>query len=147
MRESQYEGVLKLNRRTFRRRTGIYPETFLDMLKILQDREGQKKRSGRPAALSLGDQLLLTLEFWREYRTFFHMGQAWGLDETTVQRTIERVEDALLSSGQFTLPGKKALKDETQVWAAVLVDVTEVPCERPQKNKNSGTAGRKSVTP
>ena len=146
MRESQYEGVLKLNRRTFRRRTGIYPETFLDMLKVLEDRERQKKRSGRPAALRLGDQLLLTLEFWREYRTFFHMGQAWGLDETTVQRTIERVEDALHSSGQFTLPGKKALKDETQVWATVLVDVTEIPCERPQKNKNSGTAGRKSGT-
>lgn len=59
------------------------------------------------------------------------MGQAWGVDETTVQRTIERIEDALLSSRQFTLPGKKALRDETQVWAAVLVDVTEVPCERP----------------
>ncbi|WP_233554389.1 transposase family protein [Deinococcus cavernae] len=97
--------------------------------------------------MSLGDQLLLTLEFWREYRTFFHLGQAWGLDETTVQRTIERVEDALLSSGQFSLPGKKALRADTHVWTAVLVDVTEIPCERPQKNKSSGTAGRKSGTP
>ncbi len=147
MRESQYEGVLTLNRRKFRRRTGVYPETFLSMLEALQQRELKKKRSGRPAALSLGDQLLLTLEFWREYRTFFHMGQAWGLDETTVQRTIERVEDALLASGQFTLPGKRVLKDETQVWAAVLVDVTEIPCERPQKNRRHGTAARKSATP
>ncbi|MEH2211389.1 MAG: transposase family protein [Nostoc sp.] len=25
------------------------------------------------------DQLLMTLEYWREYRTYFHIGQSWGV--------------------------------------------------------------------
>jgi len=34
------------------------------------------KLSMRP--LSLENQLLLTLDYWREYRTYFHIGQSWG---------------------------------------------------------------------
>lgn len=135
MQVNQFENVLKLNRQTFRRRTGLYPEVFLAMLDVLQERETSKKRTGRPPALSLGDQLLLTVEFWREYRTYFHLGQTWGIDETTVQRTVERVEDTLQASGKFTLQGKKALQDDGNVWTAVLVDATEIPCERPKKTK------------
>jgi hypothetical protein len=30
----------------------------------------------------------------------------WGVDETTVLRTVVEVEDALLGSGQFSLPGR-----------------------------------------
>ena len=48
----------------------MYPETFAEMEAVLIEREGRKKKSGRPAALSVTEQLLMTLEFWREYRTF-----------------------------------------------------------------------------
>nr|WP_304524156.1 transposase family protein [Deinococcus betulae] len=54
---------------------------------VLVEREAAKKKSGRPAALSPAEQLLLTLEFWREYRTFAHLGDDWGVHETTVQRS------------------------------------------------------------
>ncbi|WP_229776724.1 transposase family protein [Deinococcus ruber] len=91
---------------------------------VLHDREADKGRSGRPSAAPEPAISLLrhraitikrrepwprsiTLEFWREYRTSFHLGQVWGIHETTVLRTVVRVEDALLRSGGFSLPGKR----------------------------------------
>jgi len=105
-----------------------------------------KKKPGRPAALELGEQLMLALEFWREYRTYFHLGQDWGVHETTAQRTVERVENALVTSRRFALPGKRSLVSDTQVLKAIVVDVSEVPCERPKKSSGTGTAARKNAT-
>lgn len=50
-------------------------ETFAEMESMLQDREANTGKSGRPPALPMGAHLLLTLEFWRKYRTFFHLDQ------------------------------------------------------------------------
>ena len=47
---------------------------------------------------------------------------------------MERVEAALLASQRFSLPGKRSLITEEVVQNAVLVDVSEVPCERPKKS-------------
>ncbi|WP_281255917.1 hypothetical protein [Deinococcus hopiensis] len=41
-----------MNRKPFRRRTGVYPATFAEKEEVLALREGQKK-SGRPAAPSV----------------------------------------------------------------------------------------------
>ncbi len=142
----KYEQALGLNGADFRRRTGVDLETFSEMKAVLHDREASKRKSGCPPALPSGAQLLLTLEFWREYRTYFHLGQAWGMPETTVLRTVVRVEDALLQSGRFSLPGKRALRDAGTVFTAVVVDVSEVPCERPKKSSRTGTAGKRSAT-
>ncbi len=56
------------------------------------------------------------------------------------------MERALMDSGQFRLPGKKALLEPEMEWEVILVDATETAVERPQKNKNVSTAGRKSAT-
>ena len=146
MTASKYEQALRLNGTDFRRRTGVDPETFAEMEAVLHNREASKRKSGRPPALPVGAQLLLTLEFWREYRTFFHLGQAWGMHETTVFRTVVRVENALLQSGYFSLPGKKSVRDAGTVLTAVVVDASEVPCERPKKSSRTGTAGKRSAT-
>ncbi|MGI8747600.1 MAG: transposase family protein [Deinococcus sp.] len=147
MNHERLERTLKMNRKQFKRRTGIYPETFAAMEAVLVGREASKKKSGRPAALSPGSQLLLTLEFWREYRTYAHLGDDWGIHETTVQRTVERVEATLIASEQFSLPGKKVLKDAQTVYELIVVDASEVPCERPKKTSDGGTAERKSAIP
>ena len=60
------------------------------------------------------------------------MALDWEVDETTVRRTVERVEDSLLASGQFSLPGRKALPEDLSL-EVVVVDVSETPCERPKK--------------
>ena len=102
------------------------------MLEVLRTRETQKKKRGRTPALCLEDQLVLTLSFWREYRTHFHLSEDWHVDESTVRRTVERVEDALIKSSKFTLPGRKALRDH-HLLEVVVVDVAESPIERPKK--------------
>ncbi len=147
MSHERLERTLKMNRTRFKRRTGIYPETFAEMETVLVKREATKKKSGRPAALSPGDQLLLTLEFWREYRTFAHLGDDWGVHETTVQRTVGRVEAALIASEQFRLPGKKVLKEAENVFQIIAVDAAETPCERPKKSSGAGIAARRNGTP
>ncbi len=84
--------------------------------------------------LSVEDQLLLVLEYWREYRTQFHIGTSWGLSESAVCRLIQKVETLLLNSGKFRLPGKKQLYQNAYTWSVVAIDVTESPIERPKKN-------------
>jgi len=102
---------------------------------------------GRPPTLSRADQLLMTLIYWREYRTQFHIAGTYGVSESTVCRTINQVEDALMRSGEFKLPGKKALKPSDTLIEVVLVDVGEQPIERPKKNKKNTTAAKRSDTP
>jgi Helix-turn-helix of DDE superfamily endonuclease len=85
------------------------------------------------------------LQFWREYRTHHHLSLDWEVDESTVRRTIERVENALIKSGKFSLPGRKALRDNAD-FEVIVVDVAESPVERPQKNNDAITAARKSGT-
>ncbi len=65
---------------------------------------------GRPPKLSRADQLLMTLMYWREYRTQFHIAGSYGISESAVSRAIKKVEDVLIRSDQFHLSGKKVLK-------------------------------------
>lgn len=146
MAHERFERVMELNRKQFKRRTGVYPETFTKMEQALQEWQVSKKRSGRPPARTIGEQLLLTLEFWREYRTLSHLAEDWDIHESTAQRTIERVENALINSGKFALPGRKATLEMRTEWTALLVDVAEVPCERPKKNSEPTTAEKRSAT-
>ncbi len=129
---SQTERSLRLPSEKFKRKLGVKRQTFEKMLEVLQRREERKEKRGRTPALCLEDQLILSLSFWREYRTHFHLSEDWGVDESTVRRTLERVEDALISSGEFSLPGRKALRDE-HTLEVVVVDIAESPVERPKK--------------
>jgi hypothetical protein len=132
----------------FKRLTGVRPATFLDMCDAL---EKHLPSGGRPPTLCLQDRLLLTLMYWREYRTEAHIAQTYGVSESTVSRTIRAVEDALMRSGRFRLPGKKALlkkalaRSDAQ-YRVVVVDATECPVERPKKSSAGATAARRSAT-
>ncbi|QLQ32223.1 MAG: transposase family protein [Candidatus Thiothrix singaporensis] len=55
--------------------------------------------------MSLADQLLLTLGYWREYRTLFHLGVAYGVHESTAQRIVTRTEQRLLAAQALTGSG------------------------------------------
>ena len=128
----------------FKRLTGVRPATFLDMCEALEKHLSSR---GRKPKHCLEDRLLLTLMYWREYRTHAHIGQTYGLSESAVCRTIHTVEEALMRSGQFTLPGKKALTKSDLSFEVVVLDATECPVERPKKNSGAVTAARRSVTP
>ncbi len=145
MRHDEVEG---LSPGQFKRLTGVKRETFERMLSVLKQSEQQKKRSGRPSKLFLADQLLLTLMYWREYRTQFHIAKSYGIHEANANRIIRKVEGALAASGALKLPGKRAVRTDQGVEISfVIVDVTETPIEKPKKSSAAVTAGRKRGTP
>ena len=92
------------------------------------------------------DQLLLTLSYWREYRTLFHIATEYGLHESTACRIMVKIEDALISSGRFSLSPRDTLLEEGPRHAVVMLDATETPVERPKKNSAGTTAARRSGT-
>jgi hypothetical protein len=140
----RYATIQHLKPAEFKRLTGVQPDTFTQMVSVLR---AASNTFGRPAKLSVEDQLLLTLMDWREYRTQFHIAQTYAVSEATVCRTIIKVENALVQSGQFRLPGKKALTASDTLIEVVLLDATESPIERPQKNSDTPTVARKSAIP
>jgi hypothetical protein len=139
----RYETVKLLRDDEFRRCTGVTRDTFDKMLRIITR---DLREFGRPPKLNRADQLLMTLMYWREYRTEFHIGLTYGVSEATVCRTIKKIEDVLVKSGEFRLPGKKVLKESETVIEVVLVDVSEQPIERPKKSNDGITAARRSDT-
>ena len=138
----RYETIKHLKATDFKRLTGVQRETFDLMLKAF---EKGLRDFGRPTQLNRADQLLMTLMYWREYRTEFHIAQSYGISESTVCRTIQKVENVLVRSGKFRLPGKKALQASDTVFEVILVDVSEQPIERPKKAKNGITAAKRSA--
>ena len=140
----RYETVQALKDEDFKRSTGVQRETFETMLEVVK---AGMRDFGRPAKLSRADQLLMTLMYLREYRTEFHIGLTYSVSEATVCRTIRKVEDVLVKSKQFHLPGKKVLEPSETVIEIVLVDATEQPIERPKKSNAGITVAKRSVTP
>lgn len=139
-----YEDVRNLKLGDFKRLCGVTKETFSAMCEVVSEHKQQTRR-GRKSNLSIENQVLLTLSFWREYRTLFHLGSDWGLHESNVSRLVRRIEDILIKSGKFSLPGKKRLL-ETEALKYTIIDVTEREIERPKKNSGDFIRVRKSGT-
>lgn len=127
----RYIDIQKLTDIQFKRLTGISWSTFNIMLNELKLHVPTK---GRPCILDLEDQLLLSLNYWREYRTLFHVGVSYGVSEPTASRIVRHVEDCLINSNLFNL-NKKIPKGEGLDWNVVIVDATEISIQRPKKTK------------
>jgi hypothetical protein len=142
-----YQKLSKLKDELFRRKTGIKRKTFERMTKILKETEFTKKKlGGKPNKLYMEERLLMWLEYMREYRTYFHTGASWGISESACFRNCVWIEDVLIESKEFSLPKRTApLKSEREI-EVVVVDATESPIERPQKNKGNTTRERKRDT-
>ena len=146
MTESKYQRAQKLKDEEFKLLVGVNRQTAEDMKKTLQEAyDAKHRRRGRHSKLPVEDMLMLTLEYWRQYPTLFELGFEFGLAKSSVHGIIVWVEDVLVKSNLFKLPGKKALlcNDDIEI---VLVDVTESPIERPQKNKSNTTQAKRKST-
>lgn len=141
-----YERLKQLTPPAFKRRCGVGRETFYQMVNALRPHLDRTGRRGGQCKLSVEDQLLIALEYWREYRTYFHIAESWGISESTVCRIVQKVETKLLESGKFRLPGKKQVYQNVLSWKVLVVDVAETPIERPKKNRNAITAVKRSGT-
>jgi hypothetical protein len=144
---NKFDSVKSLSNDEFRRLTGVKKETFQKMSEILHQKSLEKKsRGGRDTKLGIEDMLLMTLEYLREYRTYFHIGQAYGISESNSYKIIKWVEDTLIKSGVFSLPGRKALLKSDIHYEVVLIDASESPIQRPKKNKKDSTLEKRKDT-
>jgi len=142
-----YNQIENLDSESFRRLTGVKRSTFDKMVDILRVSDIEKKsRGGRKNKLIIEDQLLMALEYLREYRTYFHIGHSYGVSESTAFKTVKWVENTLIKHPDFSLPGKKALVKSDMEYDVILVDATESPIERPKKTKKTTIqAKRRSI--
>jgi transposase len=144
----KYGSIKGLEEEKFRRLTGVKRSTFEKMLVILSEADKQKKaKGGRKSKLSLEDRLLMALEYIREYRTYFHVSQSYGVSESTCYETIKWIENTLIKHPDFALPGRKALLKSDMAYELVLIDATETPIERPKKDKNISTLEKRNAIP
>ncbi len=131
---SYFEHIKNLKPTEFRRLTGVKPETFAKMIEILDIAERKlHQRRGRKSKLCLEDRLLLTLEYWREYRTIFSLANSYKIAESSANKAIHWVEDVLSKAPEFKLPGRRALQNSELEFEVFVVDATETPIERPKK--------------
>ncbi|ACP21072.1 hypothetical protein Aasi_1911 [Candidatus Amoebophilus asiaticus 5a2] len=136
----KYEQTKELEEEKFRRLTGIKRPTFDKMIAILNQANIQKRtRGGRKHKLCMEDQLLMALEYLREYRTYFHIAQSYGISESSAYKGIKWIENTLIKHPAFALPGRKALRKSECGYEVILIDATESPIERPKKSKDTFT--------
>lgn len=134
-----YARLKELKAELFKRLIGVKLDTFKGMLQECESYHKKKKsRGGKPNKLSVSTQILLMLEYYREYRSMAHMAFDYEVSESTVSRIIKEIESVLLQSGKFSLPSKKALYEDDGIELEyILIDATECPIERPKKSKES----------
>ena len=143
----KYTTIKELEGEKFRRLTGVKRGTFDKMIEIIRESDQKKKaRGGRKNKLSLEDRLLMALEYIREYRTYFHVSQSYGVSESTAYETIKWIENTLIKHPDFALPGRKALLKSDMEYELVLIDATETPIERPKKDKSTSIRARRKNT-
>ena len=130
----KYDQIEEFSDEQFRRLTGVKRNTFKKMVEILREADQKKKRrGGRKSRLSIEDQLLMALEYIREYRTYFHIATSYGVSESVAYKIVRWIEDTLIKDSLFALPGRKALLKSDMEYEVVLIDASESPIERPKK--------------
>lgn len=145
-----WEKVSKLHGKKFRRYTGIQRSLFEKMLDVLILAKSAKRKhptKGLSSSLSIENQLLITVLYWREYRDQSHTAVDYEVSQSTISRTITDTENILLRSGQFSLPGKKSLRSKDSAYEVTIIDVMETPTERPKKNKSQSIAEKRNAIP
>jgi hypothetical protein len=95
----KYENIKNHKEEAFKQVTGVSPGTFDAMLEVIKAayEETHKKHNGRHRKLSREDMLLMTLEYYKEYRTLECLGASYGIRKPNVSKTIRWVEEALIS--------------------------------------------------
>ena len=136
--------IKKLRAGDYQRLFGVKKETFDKMMEILEKSYVEKHRKGgKPPKLTVLDKLIITLQYYREYRTMEHIAFDYGVYKSTICDAIHWVEEVLVKEKVFHLPSKNQIAEDETV-KNVAVDVTEVEIERPQKNKKNIIQERKN---
>jgi hypothetical protein len=149
MKINNFERLTSLPEAHYQAIFGVTKPTFDKMLEVLETANAlERKKGGRKAPkLTILDRLVITLGYWREYRTYTHIAFDYGVSKSEIGKMVLWTEDTLIKSGAFSLPSKRELLRENPKREAVAADVTEQPIERPKRGRKIGTPARKNATP
>ena len=141
------ERIKKLKNEEYQELFGVKKDTFYKMLDILNDKYAElHKQGGKNPKLTVLDKLIITLRYYREYRTMKNIAFDYAVVKSTICDSINWVEQTLVKDGTFSLPKKRQLLEDNIEVETVLVDATECEIKRPKKNKKNGTLEkRKSI--
>jgi hypothetical protein len=128
----------------FKRLFGISPHQFEIIFQKVQPLweatlKKEYKRRGRDYKLGLEDMILMLLLYFRSYITQLFIGYLWSIDDSRVCRIIKKLEPILAEV--MKIQKEKHLKKEDVEF--LLIDATEQPCERPQKDQKVYYSGKK----
>lgn len=124
---------------------GIKFEFFETILGKVQQKENEYlldnplSNRGLEGEFSLPNQLLLTLEYLRQYPTFLSLGFSYGISESYANKIFHKIRPILADIVGLKNPDKLKYKDLKKV----IIDVTVQPVERPQKNQELQYNGSK----
>ena len=106
---------------------GVEKYVFDRLLRLLEvaDAYQRKSTAGRKSKLSVLDKLVITLMYWREYRTYRHIAFDYGVGKTQIGDAVLWVENTIIASGLCNLKSARELRDNPSKIKIAIVDVTE----------------------
>lgn len=137
----RWQTIKNQNEEQFKRLVGVKPATFEKMVSEAKriSKIGTKKIAGKKRGpkekLNWYDKVLMMLMYYREYRTFAHVGSSYNISEAQCWRIVTTMEQWLIKSHLFHVPGRRKLTQSDMDWEVAIVDVSEHPIERPKKNR------------
>ena len=133
-----YTETVVLSDSQFKRLTGVSRPVFNLMVNSVNEAVAARlTKRGNISKFSVEDQILIMLEYYREYRTYYHMASTYKVHESSIARIVNKTEAILIKDKRFNLPGKKVLESGSGIQiSAIIVDATEIAIQRPKKSKN-----------
>jgi hypothetical protein len=127
---------------------GVEKYIFDRLLRLLEvsDTFQRKSTAGRKPQISVLDKLVMTLQYWREYRTYRHIAFDYGVGKSTIGDAVIWVENTVIKSGFCNLKSTRELRENNSKIKIAIIDVTEQEIERPKRGRKIGTPARKSGT-
>jgi len=138
--------VEKLSRRpaTFRRLTGVDVTLFQEMCEkirpLWEKRRDNFEYGGRPHSLyGLENHLLVLLLYYRCYVTYEFLSCLFDSHETTVMRSVKRIEKIAVQVVHIE-KNREMTKEDVEY---LIPDATEQPVQRPKKGQKKFYSGKK----
>ena len=149
MKPDNAERIARLSSERYKGIFGITKPTFDKMLEVLEEANARERRKGgrKATKLTILDRLVITLGYWREYRTYSHIAFDYGVCTSEIGKVVLWVENTLIESRLFSLPSKRDLEHNQREREVIAVDVTEQPIERPKRGRKNGIPAKRSATP
>jgi hypothetical protein len=138
--------ITELQEKEYKKLFGVNKNTFDIMLKVLETRNAEERiKGGKQSTLSILDRLIITLMYWREYRTYENIAFDYGVKKSVIGKHIIWVENTLIACKLFSLPSKREFLYNKRDREVAIVDVTEQQIERPKRGRKNGIPVRKNA--